>query len=94
MFASHPRYQDGYGATAKIREHEQATGSKRTPIIGLDPPMILIDSRLAEVGLDGMINKPIRFFNMTRTIVETMDRYDQVPEDLGGPWVLVEAIQG
>lgn len=52
---------DGYEATARIRAGQEATGSARTPIIGLSARAMDGDREVAlEAGLDDYLTKPLR----------------------------------
>ncbi|OAI05735.1 response regulator [Methylomonas methanica] len=55
----HMPVMDGFSATAKIREHEQATASTRIPIIALTADVQKgIHDQCEMVGMDGYLSKP------------------------------------
>lgn len=51
---------DGLEATMLIRQNESALDLPRTPIIAFTADVINVESRLAEVGMDGILSKPAR----------------------------------
>ncbi|MEN9361745.1 MAG: hypothetical protein RL095_3280 [Verrucomicrobiota bacterium] len=51
---------DGLEATMLIRQNEAALGLRRTPIIAFTADVVNVESRLAEVGMEGILSKPAR----------------------------------
>jgi CheY-like chemotaxis protein len=62
---------DGFDATRRIREAEQAAGRRRTPIIAMTAHAMKGDrERCLAAGMDGYISKPVRAPELSRTIAE------------------------
>jgi two-component system, sensor histidine kinase and response regulator len=62
---------DGFDATRRIRQAEQADGRRRTPIIAMTAHAMKGDrERCLEAGMDGYISKPVRAPELSRTIAE------------------------
>ena len=62
---------DGFDATRRIRQFEQAEGRRRTPIIAMTAHAMKGDrERCLEAGMDGYISKPVRAPELSRTIAE------------------------
>jgi len=71
---------DGYEATARIREGEQAAGRGRTPIIALTANAMAGDrERCIAAGMDDHLPKPLQ----RKALVEMLDR-----------WVVAEPVTG
>ncbi|KAH8881465.1 CheY-like protein [Thozetella sp. PMI_491] len=84
LMALYMHAMDGLEATAKIREHEEATGSRRTPVVGVvaNAPK----KALPEGLMDGLLLRPISFEDLTK-LVEKFATF----EDQSGSWVVVES---
>lgn len=63
---------DGYEATARIREHQTANGSRRTPIVGMTAHALKGDrERCIDAGMDDYIAKPFR----PETLKSMLDKF-------------------
>jgi signal transduction histidine kinase/ActR/RegA family two-component response regulator len=64
---------DGLSATAKLRDHERATGGRRTPVIMLTANALDEHVRASfEAGADAHLSKPIRAMALIEAIVAAM----------------------
>jgi signal transduction histidine kinase/ActR/RegA family two-component response regulator len=60
---------DGFAATAQIRAHEAAQGSRRTPIIALTANALEGDAeRCRAAGMDGYVSKPFEQQDLVRAL--------------------------
>ncbi|MBF0589152.1 MAG: response regulator, partial [Magnetococcales bacterium] len=68
---------DGYSATRKIRNFEQESGQKRTPIIALTARAFLEEAdRAKEAGCDDFLTKPIAKMKLHSVINTILDQQD------------------
>jgi CheY-like chemotaxis protein len=69
LMDAHMPGMDGYEATRRIREREQAQGKKHTPIVALTAHALLTDrSRSLEAGMDDHLTKPVDIESLQRAV--------------------------
>ncbi len=65
---------DGLGACQAIREYEQASGLKTTPVVALTASVLLEDRLQAqEAGMSGFANKPVDLPALTQEIASVLN---------------------
>jgi PAS domain S-box-containing protein len=85
---------DGLQATARIREREQARGT-RTPIVALTAYATRADrDRCLAAGMDAYIAKPIRRQDLARVIDELVPASQEAPEKVFDPDTTLARLEG
>jgi CheY-like chemotaxis protein/HPt (histidine-containing phosphotransfer) domain-containing protein len=60
---------DGFQATRLIREHEAATGGRRTPVVALTAHVVGAGAELwREAGMDGVLHKPFTVLKLAECL--------------------------
>lgn len=86
-------HQDGFQATAAIRQYERSSGKKRTPIIGLNGHTRELRTEAVRAGMDDTcITRPVKFVELCEVIKGALCPDDEKFEKGDSGWVLVEAI--
>jgi len=78
---------DGLEATMLIRQNESALDLPRTPIIAFTADVINVESRLADVGMDGILSKPARIDDLLAILKKWIGKLPEgmSPEDRPPP---------
>jgi signal transduction histidine kinase/CheY-like chemotaxis protein/HPt (histidine-containing phosphotransfer) domain-containing protein len=79
---------DGFQATRLIREHEAATGCRRTPVVALTAHVVGAAAELwREAGMDGVLHKPFTVAKLAECLAQWMapSETGAMPADLLAP---------
>jgi CheY-like chemotaxis protein len=72
---------DGFQATRLIREHEAATGGRRTPVVALTAHVVGAGAELwREAGMDGVLHKPFTVAKLAECLSQWIAPSKAVPK--------------